>query len=658
MEYRGNLVSCCANQIPSILTDSPYSIDSLRKLHRKAENVDALFYPRAESTTTRTAWDKVRDNLGSDADAQQAFMDMLANDVIKPLEMLNESNVKTRERIEKNLKSSAAGYADHAENRVSKLQQAYLRKYQPQQHAYSANASQRPQDAPNKRFGSRVSTLFRGRREASPVPEPAKAAPYEEVSEDACREAVLALNKLRWLRVEDLGDGYDCLDDLVFTPTVKEVLVKYMDGAINACAKRGDVAKNTRTEVENALGGTDTYNLRASFRAARSLSIPPLTLYHHYRPGEYSNLIFGVPLVDHETNEDNVPKVMRMCIDEVEKRGLNIPTIYSSGIINETTIKEWRHRFESEESFSFTSADHIHFITAFLKSYLKDLPEPLFALSRKEYRHYTLERPKYTKDNFSLLRSKIRELQPVHRASLGALLRHLSHVASHSDNKLTVKALSISLCYDVLWDFCDRDVIHVPVLEDLIQNAPTLFDKLPSQSPPVPSSNIAEVTSTDTYGSLFLSPESPESAEVEATGSSSRHRPGIVDGTPASAQSSFSSFPSDASPDSRSAPPQTALLSPLLGLSSSKTLMEGVETTAQEQLVPEARDTEVVKTPPDVVPLPGPTSVAEWRLHQSQLSPDPEAQSIPQTPPGSVLSSTSDFPLSSATSLQTRLWSP
>jgi hypothetical protein len=96
-----------------------------------------------------------------------------------------------------------------------------------------------------------------------------------------------------------------------------------------ACAKRGDIAKSTRAEVENALGGTDTSDLRASFRRALSLSTPPLTLYRNYRPGGYSNLIFGVPLVDHVTNEDNVPKVMRMCIDEVEKRGLNIDTIYS-----------------------------------------------------------------------------------------------------------------------------------------------------------------------------------------------------------------------------------------------------------------------------------------------------------------------------------------
>ncbi|KAN0140307.1 hypothetical protein V8E53_002203 [Lactarius tabidus] len=83
-------------------------IASLRKLHRKAKTVDASFDPRAEPTTTRTAWDKVRDNLERDADAQQAFIDILANDVIKPLEILKESNDEIRNRMKDNLDGTEA----------------------------------------------------------------------------------------------------------------------------------------------------------------------------------------------------------------------------------------------------------------------------------------------------------------------------------------------------------------------------------------------------------------------------------------------------------------------------------------------------------------------------------------------------------------------
>ena len=47
-------------------------------------------------------------------------------------------------------------------------------------------------------------------------------------------------------------------------------------------------------------------------------------------------------------------------------------------------------------------------------------------------------------NDFVVLRSKIRRLPPVHRATLKALLEHLSRVASHKDrNKMDSKNLAI-----------------------------------------------------------------------------------------------------------------------------------------------------------------------------------------------------------------------
>ena len=194
-------------------------------------------------------------------------------------------------------------------------------------------------------------------------------------------------------------------------------------------------------------------------------------------------------------------------------------------------------------------------------------------------------------------------------------------------------------------------------MEDLIHNARTLFDERPSQSPHVSSYNVAETTSTHTYSSLFLN---PESADVQAMGSTSRHRPEIIDGAPMFTQSSFSSFPSDASPESQFTPPPIDLLSPPLGLSSSKDLKERVETITQELPIPEAAGTAAIKTlpsstPPDVIPLPTATTVAEWQLHQSRLPSPTTALRRPQSPLASE--STSDYPYPSATSSQTGMGS-
>ncbi|KAF8265556.1 Rho GTPase activation protein [Lactarius quietus] len=138
---------------------------------------------------------------------------------------------------------------------------------------------------------------------------------------------------------------------------------------------------------------------------------------------------------------------MRMCMEEVEKRGLNTRNIYSYSAwiflgVNQHVLR-LQHMFESEKSFSFRSTDDIHSVAKLLMRYILDLPEPLFSLSLQEYRNYRKIRANYIGDDFSLLRAKIRELDPVHRASLGALLRHLLLVASHSDqNEMAVEALA------------------------------------------------------------------------------------------------------------------------------------------------------------------------------------------------------------------------
>lgn len=140
----------------------------------------------------------------TEADTQQAFVDILDNDVIKPLRTLKvkpwtsrsgwhlssdntairkESEDKTRNRIEGDLKESAAKYADHVEGKISDLE-AYSKKNNPRKYSHSSEVSPRPQDGSNKRFGEKVSTLFRGRRDA----EPAKS---EEGTTDVTHESRL-----------------------------------------------------------------------------------------------------------------------------------------------------------------------------------------------------------------------------------------------------------------------------------------------------------------------------------------------------------------------------------------------------------------------------------------------------------------------------------
>ena len=95
-----------------------------------------------------------------------------------------------------------------------------------------------------------------------------------------------------------------------------------------ARAKHDKLSKSTMAKVETTLAGTDTSNLKGSFRRALSISIPPLAVYRNHHPDAYSDLIFGVPLVELETNQDNVSRVIKMCIEEIEKKGINTMNIH------------------------------------------------------------------------------------------------------------------------------------------------------------------------------------------------------------------------------------------------------------------------------------------------------------------------------------------
>jgi hypothetical protein len=66
----------------------------------------------------------------------------------------------------------------------------------------------------------------------------------------------------------------------------------------------------------------------------RSLAsaIPERILYHHGQVGECNDLIFGFSLVDyamaHNLQEDEPPKIIQICIREIDQRGLEAEGIY------------------------------------------------------------------------------------------------------------------------------------------------------------------------------------------------------------------------------------------------------------------------------------------------------------------------------------------
>jgi hypothetical protein len=83
--------------------------------------------------------------------------------------------------------------------------------------------------------------------------------------------------------------------------------------------------------IENISAENDFSVLSASLQHALAPTIPRPIFYDNYHIGECPDLVFGRNLVDYATaqgRENDVPKILRVCIEEVNRRGIEVTGIY------------------------------------------------------------------------------------------------------------------------------------------------------------------------------------------------------------------------------------------------------------------------------------------------------------------------------------------
>jgi Rho GTPase-activating protein 12/27 len=84
--------------------------------------------------------------------------------------------------------------------------------------------------------------------------------------------------------------------------------------------------------VEQISADKDTLLVTSQTVRSMALATPQSTPYYNYHVGECKNLIFGVSLVDYANSrglsEGEVPHVVDLCINEIDKRGLEVEGIY------------------------------------------------------------------------------------------------------------------------------------------------------------------------------------------------------------------------------------------------------------------------------------------------------------------------------------------
>ncbi|KAI0651503.1 hypothetical protein C8Q79DRAFT_39833 [Trametes meyenii] len=328
------------------------------------------------------------------------------------------------------------------------------------------------------------------------------------------RKAVHWLETLRIRRVKILESGFKSLESFVreSAQTVKKVLEVYTDNLIAAAATQSQLCEHGRLMVEKITPQRDSLAIATNIPRMLAAASPKPVYYYNWTVGECKDLIFGVSLVDYATArglpEGEIPKIVRICIQDIEQRGLDAEGIYRvSG--RHAAVQELQHKIErNEAAFQFNpTTDDVYSVSSFLKMYLRELPEPVFKFPLQERIQHTEGFDEHAANNFAVLRSKMRRLPAIHQATLKALVEHLARVASHSEkNKMDPKNLAIVFGSVIFGEDempKGADLLSVQswkdsLMEDLIANAGVLFSQ--TSSPPLPPAPLNDVAAPVSYG--------------------------------------------------------------------------------------------------------------------------------------------------------------
>ncbi|KAF8058244.1 hypothetical protein FPV67DRAFT_1565725 [Lyophyllum atratum] len=332
------------------------------------------------------------------------------------------------------------------------------------------------------------------------------------------RKGVHWLETLRLRRTKILEAGYKSLEMFVEDSSiiVKKALERYTDNMTATSTTQTQLSLHARAIVDKVSPEKDVAKLKAYIPRSLASAIPEPILYQHGVVGSCNDLIFGFSLVDYATakglQDGDVPKIIRIGIQEIDRRGLESEGIYRvSG--RHAVVQFLQHTIEKdEEGFEFNpQKDDVYAVSSLLKLYLRELPEPVFRFPLQERIQHTEDRAEHISNNFKLLRSKIRRLPPVHQATLKALVEHLARVVAFSEkNKMDPKNLAIVFGGVIFGE--DEipkggDLLSVQswkdsVMEDLIIHAHILYDEHPiPHSPPLPPTPAGEPIPVYTYGS-------------------------------------------------------------------------------------------------------------------------------------------------------------
>uniref|UniRef100_A0A8C4R756 Rho-GAP domain-containing protein n=1 Tax=Eptatretus burgeri TaxID=7764 RepID=A0A8C4R756_EPTBU len=213
------------------------------------------------------------------------------------------------------------------------------------------------------------------------------------------------------------------------------------DVFINTIKYGGDCLPNADLEVDEGVDRSQKDKIRLRGKTPpvidsvdKRKAIKKLLKFFPKRPtiqslrdkGIIKEQVFGCPLAELCKRENcTVPKFVQLCIEAIEKRGLDVDGLYRvSG--NLATIQKLRFTVDHEENAFLLEnrMEDIHVITGAFKMFFRELPEPLFPFHTFDKFISAIKIPDASK-KLQTIKGLIRELPEANHDTMKSLFEHL-----------------------------------------------------------------------------------------------------------------------------------------------------------------------------------------------------------------------------------------
>ncbi|XP_029577851.1 rho GTPase-activating protein 1 isoform X1 [Salmo trutta] len=214
---------------------------------------------------------------------------------------------------------------------------------------------------------------------------------------------------------------------------------------INYLSELEDIVKCEQLVIPTRVRDYDE-KIRASLKASVQAQMSPP------RSPPLPNQQFGVPLPTlraRSSDNEAVPLVMRDTVAFLMEQGLEIEGIFRRSA-NVTLVKDVQHRYNSGEEVSFSQMEDVHLAAVILKTFLRELPEPL--LTYQLYNDIVNFHNVDSSSQVTAIRNMLVMLPEENYASLKFLIEFLVQVSAQSEiNKMNNANLAVVFGPNLLW---------------------------------------------------------------------------------------------------------------------------------------------------------------------------------------------------------------